>query len=685
MESDRIISARLRALKQAHQQRITRVVCSGGGAKGVVYPGAYKGMEETGLLEKINVFAGTSAGAITATLMAVGMPSATLRDTLLATNLKALLGNKVGATFGKNPPGVCFITKDGKPIVEFIRHHIIKTVKTALSCLKNKETIASQHHDFKKLLIKLQEPKPRFTFGDLTILNRLFPTKFKLLVIPAVKFPHGEIQIFNEDTPDVEIALACRASASLPVILKPVEIEVDGKKQKFVDGGLYDNLPTDYFDKDSNGLFTKNKHPEQTLVFAFGQGMNDRKNHVFQALYGQRWDETISETVIEEIISTSIQFAKEIEDIDHDLADLYLPKEKYPVFGHAIQRGLDELVTHDLITPGMSHAIMTAVDELIDGMLLRPAENSAFLKSYQQENTEEGRVKILGPFIKEQLRPDLCEPSALSVWKRTVLIETLADLQMPYKNPARDEINYHKLRSEYPLRTVELRVGNITTLDFNDATKYARIMDVFGYLDTINYICNHQLHNPIKFNPDEFCSEIVSYFEYIYQATLCGATKEIDSDPLWQEMTALRQHLENCSKNAGTISWQIYHLVRTKAEKKLDSVAAFALSRAVEFRNQILKADKLFEETYQEGFKLTSPVAVSTITGERFFRLEPLKACLKDKNLYHLYAKKSPQPDKTRTGRIFEILKNIKIFREEYERCLESDGIVSVRLCETAL
>ncbi len=678
MESDRVISAHLQALKQAHLRRIIRIVCSGGGAKGVVYPGAYKGMEETGVLEAVEVFAGSSAGALTATLMAVGMPSAILRDTLLATNLKALLGSNVGSAFGKNPPGVCFITKDGKPIEAFIRHHIIETVRTSLDSIKDRDEIASQDPDFKDLLTKLQEKQPRFTFGDLAILNRLFPAKFKQLVIPAVKFPNGELQIFNKDlTADVEIALACRASASIPVILEPVEIEVGGIKQKYVDGGLYDNLPTDYFDMDETGGFVKNQHPEQTLVFAFGEGLDNKKNHVFQALYGQRWNEVISESVIEEIISVSVKFSKNVVEGDYEP---YLPKDESPVFGCAIRLGLEELVTNGLIALDVSQAILGAVHKLIEGMLFKPEDNLVFLKAYQQEKTEEGQFRMLGTFIKEKLKPNLSDPSIINVWKRTVLIKVLGDLQTPYKNPARDEINYQKLRTEYPLRTVELRVGNISTLDFNDATKYARVMDAFGYLDTINHISNHQLHDPKKFDPGAFYVDLITYFERIYQAVLCGAAKELEFDSVWQEIRTLRNQLETLKKDNSVICRQIYQVIKERAEKRLDSAEAFALSRAVEFRNQILRADELFEETYKEGFKRSKPFAVSTITGERFFRFRPLQASLKDKSMYHLYAQKPPSPDKTRTDKVFETLQNLKIFREEYERCLQARECLSTTL-----
>ncbi len=54
----------------------------------------------------------------------------------------------------------------------------------------------------------------------------------------------SELTIFNSfDTPNVEITLACCASASIPLVFKPVEID----SKKYIDGRYRDNIPTKYF------------------------------------------------------------------------------------------------------------------------------------------------------------------------------------------------------------------------------------------------------------------------------------------------------------------------------------------------------------------------------------------------------------------------------------------------------
>lgn len=49
------------------------LVCKGGGAKGVVYPGMAQALEELGILSHIKRFAGASAGSVVGCLLALGL------------------------------------------------------------------------------------------------------------------------------------------------------------------------------------------------------------------------------------------------------------------------------------------------------------------------------------------------------------------------------------------------------------------------------------------------------------------------------------------------------------------------------------------------------------------------------------------------------------------------------------
>jgi predicted acylesterase/phospholipase RssA len=653
-------NAKIQQLRDAQQKRIERVVCSGGGAKGVVYAGSYKAMKDTGMLKGVKEFSGASAGAITAAFMAVGMPTDIFREKLLTTNLKDLMGTGVGKVLGGNPAGVAFITKDGKPLENFIRENINATVKNfLLDPLTDLDTVASKDPDLQKLKIKMNNPNPKITFGDLALLNRYFPEQFKKLTIPAAQFPGGEVQIFNAElTPDVEIAMACRASSSIPVILEPVEIIVNDQPKKFVDGGVYDNLPTDNFDgQEPDGTFIKNTKPEQTLVVAFGEGLENKKNQVFQALYGKRWDEAVTDETIARIFKAAIKVS---EKMIEDGGECDSPKDEARLITQSVKIALKYLVDNKRMTFDESKKIMDAMKKSINNVLLQPKENEEFWQAYKQEKTESSRIMLLTNIVKEKMRPILYDAGLIEKLKRNVLIEVLGDFKASYKNTSQKEIGYQKLRSDYALRTVELRVGNIQTTDFDKATKVARVMDALGYLDTVNHITNHDLHDSTVFDVDKFFVNLVKQFESIHQAAILGSGKDPKNNLLVKDIALLKAQLEGQGKSEKVISRQVYQLIKDKVEKQLDSVEAFALSRAVEFNTKTLSADDLFKETYEEGFKRSGVFSKSNISGEQIFKSSTLHESLKNKSMFDLH-KESEKG--TRADKIFNALIQITDFK----------------------
>jgi NTE family protein len=85
-----------------HEYDYDYIVLSGGGIKGISYCGAMKFLEEMGILHddngkcKIKGYAGTSAGAIIATLLAVGYTSEELLTVLKNLNIEKLFDDKIG-------------------------------------------------------------------------------------------------------------------------------------------------------------------------------------------------------------------------------------------------------------------------------------------------------------------------------------------------------------------------------------------------------------------------------------------------------------------------------------------------------------------------------------------------------------------------------------------------------------
>ena len=68
---------------------IFRVVFSGGGVKGVTYPGASAALQETGLLKKIKQVAGSSTGSLSAGFLAVGIDAKKFREAFIDLDLGA--------------------------------------------------------------------------------------------------------------------------------------------------------------------------------------------------------------------------------------------------------------------------------------------------------------------------------------------------------------------------------------------------------------------------------------------------------------------------------------------------------------------------------------------------------------------------------------------------------------------
>lgn len=673
----------------AYLKRIERLVLSGGGAKGVIYPGGYRALQDTGVLKGIKEISGTSVGAIMAALIAVGMPTGKFREKLLHTNFKDLLGATIGSLTKTlspgthNEAGVTFFTKDGAGILELVRDNIEETLREFL--VQNAEEVNSlqeEDEDLFNLVNKISSEYPKITFSDLALLNKHWPNTFMQLTIPALRHPDGKLQIFNADkTPNVEIALACRASASIPVILEPVEIDLDDGRgpQKFVDAGLFDNLPTDYFDTNQDGDFEPNKKPEQTLIFAFGEGLDNQKNQVYQALYGNRWDEVLSERFIMSIFeSAAILMANKLG------TDGLLT---YSTLSEFLKPAMNQVLDNFITTAETSEetSLYERVAELIkktSEKTLKKMDNNPekYPNLFDKLNDGAAILKIdaLAVYIKEAIRPVLYEVGLIDNLRRNKLASLLGDFNPPYKSTEQKEAGYQKLRSEYPLRTVELRIGNIKTTDFKAATKHARVMDTLGYLDTINHLTNHELHDPKVFDADQFYVDLVKNFEKIYKALLTSTNKKISKNSLLNEISTLRHTL--ATKDEVIVSRQIYQAIKDKVETDLESCAAFALSRAVEFRSRILTAENLFKETYKESLNRSSTFSHGNFSSVSFFTCDTPQNSLKNKDMVNLFEENEQHREDSLSEKILAALNELDNFSSAYrqEQELEQDLIQEI-------
>src|SRR5688572_26513533 len=83
-------AARPRGWPRRQPVRIENLVFEGGGVKGIAYAGALDVLEQRALMAGVRGVAGTSAGAYTAMLVAVGCPAKQIRELATATNYPGL-------------------------------------------------------------------------------------------------------------------------------------------------------------------------------------------------------------------------------------------------------------------------------------------------------------------------------------------------------------------------------------------------------------------------------------------------------------------------------------------------------------------------------------------------------------------------------------------------------------------
>jgi predicted acylesterase/phospholipase RssA len=184
------------------------LVMKGGGVKGVAYVGALQVLEEYGY--EFNHFVGTSAGAITAALLAVGYTSTELGEILAKTD------------FRKFKDGWLLLSL---PLVLF-RKGIYRGEKFRIW-----------------LEEYLREKFPRYTAAIPILFNHLKEVadgSRRLTVFASIK--NRRSYPFDSQDPAnsaIRISFACRCSMAIPYFFRPEKIQ----GQWVVDGGIQNNYP----------------------------------------------------------------------------------------------------------------------------------------------------------------------------------------------------------------------------------------------------------------------------------------------------------------------------------------------------------------------------------------------------------------------------------------------------------
>ena len=216
--------------------QVKNLVFEGGGIRGIAYAGAIEELENQNVLKNIERVAGTSAGALVATLLAVGYSPNEIKQIISETNLKKFADGQFIFIGGSRR----MIKKYGWYKGEKFRKWIGE-------------------------IIESKTGKPDLTFKDL---HKLKLNNKKELYITATNLSKQTKVFFSYETyPEMEIRNAVRISMSIPMYFTAVRIDKDGNitndknADVFVDGGIIANYPIQIFDELKYAT-TKNKEAE---------------------------------------------------------------------------------------------------------------------------------------------------------------------------------------------------------------------------------------------------------------------------------------------------------------------------------------------------------------------------------------------------------------------------------------
>jgi NTE family protein len=234
----------------AHDYPYKNLVFEGGGVKGVAYGGVFEVLEQLQITPQIEAVAGTSAGAITATMMSLNYSAAEFLKIMMTLDFERF--------------------EDGCDLIgpfRLVRH---------FGWFKGNYFLNLMESFIEQKTRDSQKPgNGRATFRDLV--EKYRDRHFKKLFVFGTNLTQQAVQKFSyETTPDVAVADAVRISMSIPFFFEARYYEQNGSNDAYCDGGVLNNYPIDTFDEqhtavdpDSGHLMLHRTPNAETLGFHF--------------------------------------------------------------------------------------------------------------------------------------------------------------------------------------------------------------------------------------------------------------------------------------------------------------------------------------------------------------------------------------------------------------------------------
>ncbi|SFL70202.1 patatin-like phospholipase family protein [Pseudomonas sp. NFACC46-3] len=250
---------------------IGRLAMSGGGVKGAAFSGAIEALEAMGIMKSIHTISGSSAGGLSAALLASGMnhkgfdrisDKISLIQLLDSDKADVKAEQREWSRMGENMKAL--------PMVQLLCNLLprLGTKGTELEKLIREESCAAfvalcknrtGLTELAQKAIADVQTRNYVTFRDLEILSKEVKEIKALEITGTAMFKEGaQLVVFSAElTPDMDIAKAAHISAALPIVFsKPTEQGLPFQERKeegsdegidevtaFADGGILRNTP----------------------------------------------------------------------------------------------------------------------------------------------------------------------------------------------------------------------------------------------------------------------------------------------------------------------------------------------------------------------------------------------------------------------------------------------------------
>jgi NTE family protein len=256
----------------AEPERNIDLVLEGGGVKGIGLVGALSVLDERGF--RPENLAGTSAGAIAASLLAAGYSPAELRSVL------------IGLDFGqfKDKAWEDVVPIAGVPL-SIVRDQGVYEGRRLLDWIR--ELLAARGvRTFANLIHPDFEEEPRYRYRLQVIASDV--TGRRLLVLPS------DAPRFGVDPDELGVAEAVRMSMSIPFFFEPWRwrSKSDREEHLIVDGGVLSNFPVWLFDSEGEpewptfGLMLVEPEPRTSIAERLGPEEVSGRFHTVEFVKG---------------------------------------------------------------------------------------------------------------------------------------------------------------------------------------------------------------------------------------------------------------------------------------------------------------------------------------------------------------------------------------------------------------